>query len=158
MATIKEEPGTVTISDRTEGEEKIVNLKRLEVDKSERQLGVILPLNGNCKQEFNRRVQMSKTLGDRVYIAPLSVYESIMVYRLYYIPKVNYPLSMTRFTVAESETIQRQFYSKALPKMGLNCHMPHAVVFGPTQYGGLELHHIYSQQLIQHITSIIKHI
>ena len=149
---------TIVIEDYTEGVKQQVCLKRLEIDESQKQLGIILPIDGSFKQEYERRKQMSRDLGMRMYIAPLNAYESVLVYRLYYCPKVGYPLSLTNFSKKDSENIQSQFYRYALPKMGVNRHTPHAIVFGPLAMGGLELHHIFIEQIVQHIRTITLHI
>lgn len=149
-----EAPGTVKI----EMEKKVVELRRLEVDESEKQLRIIMPINGSFEQEFHRRKNMSEDLAKQMYTAPLTSYESVLVYRLYYCSKISFPLSITKFTRKQCEDIQSQFYRKALPKMGINRHMPHAIVFGPIEYAGMDFHHIYSNQIIKHITTILNHI
>ena len=77
---------------------------------------------------------------------------------MYYIPKISFPLSTTQFTMKQSKEIQSKFYRYALPKMGLNRHTPHAIIFGPAAMGCLELHDVYCDQLVQHLEKIKYHI
>ena len=79
MVKTNKSPGTVTITDITDREEIKYSLKRLKIDKGERQLGIILPIDGNFQQEYERRLQMSRVHGKCIYRAPLNLYESIIV-------------------------------------------------------------------------------
>ena len=135
-----EAPGTITICDITDGIMTNINLKRLEPSEGERQLGIVMPLDGSFKQEQLVRWDKSKDLGQRIYRAPLQPYEAILVYKMYYIPKVAYPVSLTKFSKKECDAIQSQFYRYALPKMGLNRHTPRALIFGPMLLGGFQLY------------------
>jgi hypothetical protein len=42
--------------------------------------------------------------------------------------------------------------------MGYSGNTPRAVVFGPTKVGGIGLHEHYTEQSIQHITTLMGHI
>ena len=158
MLKIKDSPGTVTITDITDGKEITHSLKQLETNEGKRQLGIVLPIDGNFTQEYKRRLQMSKILGKRIYMAPLNQYGSIIVYRMYYISKVAYPLSITQFSRDQCNGIQSHFYRYALPKMGINRHTPHALFFGPSSQGGFDFHDMYTEQIGKHIESIRNHI
>ena len=37
------------------------------------------------------------------------------------------------------------------PKCGLNRHTPHAVIFGPSKYGGLARPDLWTEQAIEHL-------
>ena len=158
MMTKQEAPGTINISDRTEGSDQTVLLRRLEVNEGDRQLGIILPLDGSFTQERQRRETDCKNLGRALYNSSLTHEESVIVYRVYYIPKVSYPLSITKFKQKECNTMQSWFYRYALPKMGLNRHTPKALLHGPMDLGGLELHDMYTEQLTRHLEKIQQHI
>ena len=150
--------GTVTIPDVVDGNETTVSLRRLEPNVGERQLGIIMPVDGNFQQEMQVRWDMSKELGQRMYRAPLTPYEGIIVYKMYYVPKIAYPISLTKFTQKDCDNIQSQFYRYALPKMGINRHTPKALIFGPKELGGFGFHDLYTDQMIQHITKITQHV
>lgn len=102
-------------------------------------------------------MKQSKTLGQKLYKSPLNHSESILVYRLYHIPKLSYPLSITKFSQLECEKIQSQFYRRCLPKIGLNRNMPKVLLFAPMSLGGYELHDLYCEQITQHIIKHIQH-
>ena len=54
--------------------------------------------------------------------------------------------------------MQSIFYRFALLKMGLNRNTPKALLYGPMELGGLELHDMYTEQLLQDFTKIQQHI
>ena len=122
-----------------------VNIKRQEPTKGRKLLG-----DGNFKEEFEHRLQQSKTLAGRLKGAPLKPDEVNQVYYTRYKPSVGYCLPITTFTDNECNKIQSQFYKVALPKMGMNRHMPRAVIYGPRRYGGLEYTDMATEQISQH--------
>ena len=152
-----ESPGTIVLKETTKGQEETVQLKRLEINEGERQLGVILPVDGSFKQEYEVRLLQSQTLGRKLYRAPLNHYESTLVYKLYYVPKISYPLSITQFSQQQCDKIQSNFYKYGLAKMGINRKTPKALIFGPMSLSGFEFHDVYCAQLHQHILKITQH-
>ena len=77
---------------------------------------------------------------------------------MYYVPKIAYPISLTKFTQKECDDIQSIFYRYELPKMGLNRHTPKDLLFGPLELGGFGLHNLYTNQIIQYIIKVNQHI
>ena len=108
-------------------------------------------------QEYEVRLDQSKQLGRRLYRSPLNNYESVLVYKLYYIPKVCYPLSITQFSQKQCNTIQSHFCWYGLPKMGINRKTPKALLTVPLSMGGFEFHDIYCDQISQHVTKLVQH-
>ena len=158
LSTIDETPGTIMINEPSSTGKKKIMLKRLEINQSARQLGVIIPVDGTFQQEYEVRLNQSKSLGRQLYRAPLTHYESLLVYKLYYIPKIGYPLSITTFTQTQCNTIQSQFYRYGLPKIGLNRKTPLALIGGPMRLAGFEFYDIYCDQITQHLTKITQHV
>ena len=106
LTTKNDESGTIEIDVMQNGNATTIALKRLEVWESEKQLGILLPIDGSFKQEYERRLKMSEDLGKKMYSAPLNAYESVLMYRLYYCPKISFPLSITQFTRTECNKIR----------------------------------------------------
>ena len=61
----------------------------------------------------------------------------------------------TYFTINQCEKIHRPIYTALLPKLGYNRHLPLALRFGPTKYGGVGLKHMYTEQCIKHLQYFI---
>jgi len=69
-----------------------------------------------------------------------------------------YPLSCTSLTPAQCRTIQAPALAALLPKLHLNRHSPHAVIFASTLYGGLGLPDLYIDQGFSQLTLFIGHV
>jgi hypothetical protein len=65
--------------------------------------------------------------------------EAFWSYNLFLWPQLTYPLPCTSFTERQCRTIQAHALASLLPKLHLNCHTPHTVLFGEAKFGGLEL-------------------
>ena len=142
-------PGTITINN--------TKLRRIETNTAERQLGIRVPIDGSFHDEYEYRVQRSLDLGRRIKNSCLTPTEAHVAYSVYYQPMIEYPLSITTFTDKQCDTIHRQFIFRCLPKMGMNCHMPRAVVFGPLRYGGRNIFDLKVKQLHHHLRSTKGH-
>ena len=67
MMDIRDAPGTIVIQNIDDNNAQSVSLKRLETNQSERQLGIIMPLDGNFVQERIVRWKQSQLLGQKMY-------------------------------------------------------------------------------------------
>ena len=159
LATIQDVPGTAIIDTQGLDNESIrQEIKRYNPSESERQLRVRLPIDGNFKQEYEYRMKQSQNLGWKLYRSPLTTAASYLMYKVYYSTALKYPLSITKFTKIQANNIQSKFYKYAMPKMGVNRHLPNVIKFGPYEYGGCQLMELYIKQLYQHIKELQKHI
>jgi len=55
------------------------------------------------------------------------------------------PLATTTFTVKQCTTIMKPVLSDGLPKAGIVCTVPRALVHGPLCYSGLNIPNLYSK-------------
>ena len=62
------------------------------------------------------------------------------------LPKLIYALHLSSFTKADCYRLNADIRGAFLPKLRLNRHLPHPVLFGPTAYGGLEFPDVYTLQ------------
>jgi hypothetical protein len=65
---------------------------------------------------------------------------------MYLRPRLTYPLSCTSLTQKQCKNVQAPALAALLPKMHLNRHTPHAVLFGDYCFGGLSLPDLYTDQ------------
>ncbi len=84
--------------------------------------------------------------------------EAFLSYTQYIHPKLMYPLSCTSLTPAQCRTIQAPALAALLPKLHLDRHSPHAVIFASTLYGGLGLPDLYIDQGFSQLTLFIGHV
>ena len=149
LHTMETMQGDITIDD--------IKIRRIEVDKAERQLGIRVSLDGNFQDEYTYRLERANELGRRISNSSLTTIGAHMAYSLYYKPMIQYPLSVTTFSDTECDKIHSKFVFRCLPKMGINRHMPRVVVFGPMKYGGMNLFDLKLEQLHQHLRTTKAH-
>jgi hypothetical protein len=134
-----------------------IKLKRIEIDKADRQLGIRVAMDGQFQDEYAYRLERAHQLGKRVLNSNLTHIGAQMAYSIYYKPMNEYPLSITTFSNKECDDIHSKFVHKCLPKMGFNRHMPRLVIFGPKQYGGMDYFDLKVQQLHIHLKTTKGH-
>jgi hypothetical protein len=84
--------------------------------------------------------------------------EAYWAYMLYLQPRLTYPLPCTSLTGTQCCYIQAPAIATLLPKLHLNGHTPHAVVFGDYKYGGIGLLAMYTGQGFQQLKYLIGHL
>jgi len=72
------------------------------------------------------------------------------------LPKLVYPLIVTTLLDKQCHSILKLVLQQGLPAMGVNRHLPRAVVHGPRIFQGLNIPNLYSKQMITHIQTIVK--
>jgi hypothetical protein len=80
-----------------------------------------------------------------------------VVYWNIYLPGMGYSLPVTTFSEDELNHIQSTPIRAILPAMGYNRNMPKAVVFGPREYGGIGLRHLYIEEGSQQTATFMRH-
>jgi len=68
-----------------------------------------------------------------------------------------YPLVTTTFTRHQSQQIMAPILQQGLPKAGVVRTFPHVLVHGPLDYGGLDIPHLFTKQMIAHVTTILRY-
>ena len=69
------------------------------------------------------------------YLSKLDSYQS---YQNVSIPKLTYTFATSTLLAEDLTTLQKQIDKVYLPSVGLNRHFPHAILKGPSIYGGLQ--------------------
>jgi hypothetical protein len=80
--------------------------------------------------------------GEAITQSTLRRGKSGMAYNSFYIPSLAYSTPATSITLTECTIVQKPIVNAILPKMGINCKDPRAVVFVKSKYGGFELDHL----------------
>ena len=150
--------GTIGINSPISATDKNDNLSRLEPWEADRVLGLRLPMTGSMSLEYEYRMKQIKTLAKKLYTAPFSHQEAYQVYFSRYRPIVCYPLPVTLFSIKQCDQIQKKFIFHLLPKIGLNRHMPRAVIYGPKHLGGREIMDLRVEQRVAHWGTTTGHL
>ena len=138
--------------------EKGTVIRQQNIDEGVRLLGVKAAANGTYKQEYIVRLEKSRAIAGRLQASPLNIALSWQVYYCRWKPAITYCLPITTFSAKECSKIQSPFFTALLPKLGINRHMPRALLHGPSQVAGLGLVNLEAEQLALHITGMIAQI
>jgi len=84
--------------------------------------------------------------------------EAEVTYRTIFLPTIMYPFPATNLSATILEKAQSMTTPVILSHMGYNQNMPKAVVYAPTTVGGLGFHQLSTEQGLQKIIHLIKHL
>jgi hypothetical protein len=88
----------------------------------------------------------------------LSKTDTIQGYRSILLPRLRYGLSATNISKKNLIRSQQIVTQCILPKLGYNRHMPTAVVYAPSHFGGIGLSDMTTEQGLAHVMFLIGHI
>lgn len=123
-----------------------------------RTIGIRIAPDGNWNDEFTHRLSQARSLARQLKSSTLSRSAAAIAYSMFIAPSIEFPLSITGFSTQQSNRIQVPLLEALIPKLGYARNMPRAVIFGPIEYGGLGIHSHYTEQCIQHITTLVGHL
>ena len=136
MTIEAEAPGTGSL---TKGKGAVpTEIQRYETLEAKRTLGQYIGLDGNMKKESEVKQNIVTAWTQAMtgcYLSRLDEYRS---YHNFFIPKLTYTFATTTLAAADLNKLQTQLDKVYLPSMGLNRHFPHAILKGPSKYGGLQ--------------------
>lgn len=104
----------------------------------ERYLGVRVGISGHMQTEYAHRLEQSRHFASIVYKLSTRS-EAALAYRSYYLPKLSYCLPVTTFTTNQLKHVESPSINALLSKLGYNRKFPRCIVFGPIEWGGLNL-------------------
>ena len=152
----KLKPTTTHTIQLTDSEGCNTTIPQITPDQPNIGLGFRLALNGTQIHEYNYRLQQCKQLHGQITRAHLTKEEAYLMLLTRVIPKVTYPMAFTQFTQQECKRLNTVIDTAMLPKIGLNQHMPKAVVYGPLHLGGINYPKFETIQVVASITYLVK--
>ncbi len=106
-------------------------------------LVVYISPSGSQKKQISVLRGYSETYSTTIHSSTLTPGEAYWSYSLYLHPKLT---GCTSLTQQQCKYIQASALAALLPKMHLNHHTPHAVLFSESRLGGLSLPDLYTDQ------------
>jgi len=70
---------------------------------------------------------------------------------------IRYPLPATAMSKKDCNAVQKVMKKESIGKIGVVRTAPNQVVYSPTEYGGLGQRHVYEDQTINHISTILQY-
>jgi hypothetical protein len=82
----------------------------------------------------------------------------MMVFNILFIPSMKYGLPATSLSVKDIESIQSYAIDKFLPAMGFEHSTPRDLIFGPEEFGGFNIQHLFTEMMGTKLDTLISHI
>ena len=119
-------------------------------------LGFRLCPNANQEPHFQHVLGGIRSMCSGLGSAHLTEHETRQLLTQRLIPKLIYALHFSSFSSAQCSHIDSVIRQKIVPRLRLNRHFPSAVLYGPTDIGGLDFPHCGTLQLTTQISYLLK--
>jgi hypothetical protein len=156
LATIKQSPGTMNLTTGTNP--NTTEVPRIAPTDSFRTLGVYLSPSGSQQKQVKILRQYADDYYTKISAAKLTPDEAYSSYMLYLRPRLIYPLPCSSLTENQCKQVQSPALAALLPKLHLNRHTSHAIIFGDSRYGGLGLPDLYTDQGYGQLKLLVGHL
>jgi hypothetical protein len=113
--------------------------------------------HGTDEHEFEQRKLQAQKIASSFVPIPLLPHEAHNVMQGRTMTSVGYSAAVTQFDEDQCKKLNTIMNKSLLPKMKINRHMPHAVVYSPLSLGGLSWPSFQIRQDTESILSMIKH-
>jgi hypothetical protein len=151
LSTISQTPGDLSLTSGSSTISQIV--PRIAPKEAVRTLGAYIT---------TKQMKVLRSYSEEYYaavsISTLSPLQAYCSYTMYLRPRLGYPLPCSSLTQAQCRSVQAPALAALLPKLHLNRHTPHAIVFGPLHYGSLCLPDIYTNQSYGQLKLLLGHL
>ena len=132
-------------------------IQHLDHNQTHRTLGQFKAPNGNQSAQLSYMQTKSQKWLTMIQAAHLTKQEAEAAYKMIWFPSLSYGTGTTNLSYNDLNRIQQPIINHILPLLGYNRHLPRAVVFGSSKFGGLNLKHLYIEQGTKHVTNFIKY-
>ena len=126
---------TISFNDGTQSS----SLSQLSAFKSHKTLGVQKSPYSTNKGLYLALAKRNNSHTKTMARSPFSRTDAWAYYHAIYLPSMSYPFPSSTISDSFCTALQRQFKKAFLPKYGFNRTMPNAVVYGPSELGGIGL-------------------
>jgi hypothetical protein len=84
--------------------------------------------------------------------------QATLANNLVYIPLLKYGLPATLLSSQQIDEIHRVAVDKFLSEMGIDHSTHQSLIYGPTEYGGFGVHHLYTEMMGMKLETVISHL
>jgi len=146
--------GAITIRDD--------NLRRVEIPRlcpseARQTLGVRLAPDGNWNTKVDYLLSVASDWKVRMAAAKLNPVDAMFSLKNVVCRKLCYPLVTTTFSRSQCKKIMSPLLQQGLPRAGFNRNFPRDLAHGPTEYGGIDIPHLFTEQIIAHVTMVLRY-
>ena len=145
---------TITIKDRLNNKEVII--KPISPYKTYRFLGTEQGTSKNQKSQQGKLVKTSATHNRKLACSAMSPKCAWVHYSAVFQSSVGYPLSMCHLSQHQLHDLQKKYIPTLMNKIGLARTHAHALVYGPSSYGGIGCNDLRIEQGIDAVQNLIR--
>ncbi len=109
-------------------------------------LGYRICPNGSQTPHFSATLDSLRKICQIVVTAHLTEAETRQLLWQRLLPKMTYALHVSSFTRSQCNKLNTSIRRTIIPRLRLNRHFPTAVLYGPLEFGGLEIPEMYTLQ------------
>lgn len=146
----------IYISDGIDNDETIIQQK--EVSKAHKTLGCYKAINGNEIDQVKYLKERSDKFGYSLKNASLTRKQAKMAYKMVYIPSLKYGLPACSLKPKQIDNIQNFTIDKFLLFMGFEHGSKQFLIHGPSEMGGANIPHLYTEMMGMKLEAFISHI
>ena len=106
------------------------------IRKSFKYLGIIINIEKKVKKYYEKLLQESEILKNKLNNTHLSPEEEWVFYRTIWVPKIRYLAGFSLFTYDQWHNINSLIVNELLPRMTINRKTPQSQVYGLKLFGG----------------------
>lgn len=158
MSITEQQEHTTNIQITDENNNNSTIITQLEVSIPHKTLGTWKTISGCEKRHIKYLSEKSNNFARRIANARVSHQQARTAFNSIYIPSMIYSLPASNIPCKELQIIQRRTTEKFIAAMGFDRHIPRAIAYGPQNYGGLNLPHLYTEECVLKIESLICHV
>jgi len=151
--TRKDQLGEMTTRDDTQ---RRVAIPRLDPHEARCTLGVRVAPDGNWETECQYLHSAAVDWQVRMAAHRLNPTDATFSLKNVVLRKLVYPLPTTTLTWQQCHRIMTPILHQGLSRAGVVRTYPWALVHGPLQYGGLDIPHLFTEQLLAHVHTILQ--
>lgn len=136
----------------------LAELPRLEPTTGFRTLGIYITPDGSQVKQLQILQGHSEQFYKQLHQSSMTSSEAYTAFTLYFWPKLLFPLPCSSLSSAQCQNIQAPALAALLPKLHLNKHTSHALLFADYLYGGLRIPHFYVDQGYSQLKFFLGHL
>ena len=134
---------------------ELVRIPRKLGSEAVKRLGVLSTCDGKWTQEYKSWKQLARDFGGKLLKARVDRFSGYKAYHAIWIAKVRYSAAVIGLSRNQLRTIQQTVINPCLSVAGFCRTIPRAVVYGTSQYGGMDWDHIYTLYVFEKLKFII---
>jgi hypothetical protein len=135
-----------------------IAIEQKEVITEHKTLGCFKSIIGIASEEMKYLKTNSDILGNQILRASLTRYQVYLSYNIVYLPSLKYGLPSTSLSFCQIDDIHKFAVDKFLSGMGYDPSTPRALIYGPSEFGGFGIRHLYTEMVGMKLDTVVSHL